>query len=59
MRTSGTQSDTLLAVIPAVVMTVLAVMFLGGPDDTMHTIDRICKALVNGASDWLHSIRRR
>jgi hypothetical protein len=59
MRTSGSESDALLAIIPAVVMTILVVMMLGGPDETMHTLDRFLKAVVNGAGDWVNAARRR
>jgi phosphoheptose isomerase len=59
MRTSGNQSDVLLAIVPAVVMTVLVVMMLGGPDETMHTLDRFCRAVVSGAAEWVQAARRR
>lgn len=39
MRTSGVESDLLLFSIPIVVLTVLAVMFMGGPARAIDIID--------------------
>lgn len=51
MRTSGIESDLLLFMVPVVVLTVLAVAFMGGPARTIDFID----SSVIDAMHWLRS----
>ncbi len=52
MRTSGTHSDATLTIIPAVVLLVVAMMMVGGVDDTLRTIDHFCRSVANTVIAW-------
>lgn len=52
MRTSGVESDVLLFLVPVVVLTVLTVIFLGGPAQTIELID-------SSVIDMLRTLRSR
>lgn len=51
MRTSGGDHDTLLYVFPAVVLTVLTVIWMGGPKRAVELID---SSIVDGLH-WVRS----
>jgi len=52
MRTSGVESDLLLFMIPVLVLTVLAVAFMGGPARALDILD-------SSVLDTLHWLRHQ
>jgi hypothetical protein len=45
-----------MTIIPAAILVLFTMIMLGGVDDTLYTVDRFCRYVINGLMQWLRAV---